>query len=185
MSKKIINVGTGANTKDGDSVRLAFIKVNENFTDVYDTLNALAGGNAELIETSIKGSVYSKDGILLLSGDDRKLTTAAVPANVPLMYSFNVSFQSNGNLGTVLDLPEGWDYVKDGNFLIVTHNTQRLPKVISYWGKTAIGTYQLRYPTGGYQVIRNETIPSEFTLNLIAAATGADNSESALITVLF
>ncbi len=35
MAKKIINVGIEANDKKGDSLRSAFTKVNENFTELY------------------------------------------------------------------------------------------------------------------------------------------------------
>jgi hypothetical protein len=39
MAKQTINVGTGPNTGTGEAVRTAFIKVNENFTEVYDLTN--------------------------------------------------------------------------------------------------------------------------------------------------
>ena len=185
MTRRIINVGTGPNTKDGDTVRLAFQKVNDNFSEVYDTLDVLAGGTAELIQTSIKGSVYDNNGNLLIDASTGKITTNSVPANVPLMYQFVVTFFANGNLDSVIDIPDGWSYVKNANILTVTHNTQRVPKVISYWGRTNAGNYQLRYPTGGYQATRPEAIPSEFTVHLIAAVAGADNSQSAIVTVLF
>ncbi len=42
MAKQIINIGSGFNTKDGDTVRDAFNKVNQNFTDLY----TLTGGSA-------------------------------------------------------------------------------------------------------------------------------------------
>ena len=35
MAKQIINVGTTANDKKGDSLRAAFTKVNANFTEMY------------------------------------------------------------------------------------------------------------------------------------------------------
>ena len=35
MTKQIINVGTTANDKKGDSLRAAFTKVNANFTELY------------------------------------------------------------------------------------------------------------------------------------------------------
>lgn len=38
MAKQIINVGTAANDKKGDSLRAAFQKVNANFTDLYTAL---------------------------------------------------------------------------------------------------------------------------------------------------
>ena len=47
MAQKSINLGTGYNTKDGDSVRDAFNKVNQNFTELY----TLTGGTvADLTE---------------------------------------------------------------------------------------------------------------------------------------
>lgn len=185
MAIRIINIGTGPNTKDGDTIRLAFDKVNNNFQEVYDTLAVLSGGTADLIQTSIRGNVYANDDTLLINAETGKITTESVPANVPLMYQFTVTFFSNGNLDTVIELPNGWSYIKNANLLTVTHNTQRVPKVISYWGRTAAGNYQLRYPTGGYQAIRPEAIPSEFTVHLIAAVAGADNSQSAIVTVIF
>ena len=46
MAKKIINVGATANDKKGDSLRAAFQKVNENFTELY------AGGVGAAIDLS-------------------------------------------------------------------------------------------------------------------------------------
>ena len=37
MTKQVINVGTTANDKKGDSLRAAFQKVNSNFTELYAT----------------------------------------------------------------------------------------------------------------------------------------------------
>jgi hypothetical protein len=44
MAKKIINLGTGPNTLDGDKVRVAFGKVNDNFTELYDQLENIEVG---------------------------------------------------------------------------------------------------------------------------------------------
>lgn len=38
MAKQTINIGTSANSRDGDIIRDAFNKVNQNFTELYDTL---------------------------------------------------------------------------------------------------------------------------------------------------
>ena len=48
MTKQIINVGTAANSKDGDSLRVAFQKVNANFAELY----AGAGGGSNTIDLS-------------------------------------------------------------------------------------------------------------------------------------
>ena len=46
MAKQIINVGTAANSKNGDSLRTAFQKVNANFAELY--AGGLGGGNIDL-----------------------------------------------------------------------------------------------------------------------------------------
>jgi hypothetical protein len=38
MTNQIINLGTGANSKNGDTVRKAFAKVNANFAELYSTV---------------------------------------------------------------------------------------------------------------------------------------------------
>jgi hypothetical protein len=40
MAKQTINIGTGPNTGTGDPLRTAFIKVNDNFTEVYNIAQA-------------------------------------------------------------------------------------------------------------------------------------------------
>ena len=57
MAKQVINIGTRPNSKDGDAVRDAFNKVNQNFTELYtalgldaDTLNI---GNFEFTGSTL------------------------------------------------------------------------------------------------------------------------------------
>lgn len=40
MAKQTINVGTSANSRSGDTIRAAFIKANENFSELYNLANA-------------------------------------------------------------------------------------------------------------------------------------------------
>lgn len=40
MAKRVINVGASVNDKSGDPIRTAFTKVNENFTELYNAVNA-------------------------------------------------------------------------------------------------------------------------------------------------
>ena len=63
MTQLIINTGTNDNSGDGDPLRVAFTKVNENFTEVYTDIAALADGN---VVTDIKGSVFADDSTLLV-----------------------------------------------------------------------------------------------------------------------
>lgn len=184
MTQIIIDLGTGPNTKDGDPVRVAFDKVNQNFTEVYDSL-AILGGNTTpgaTVDVSIKGSVYGIDSTLIVDATTGKITTSAVPNTVPLMYSFRANFLSNGNLNSLQDLPAGWNYTKSGNVVTITHTLDRDPNFISYWGYTAAEGMRLRFPTAGYQATYQTGI---IKLNLNSAVTGADNSQYAKVTVLF
>jgi hypothetical protein len=59
MAKQIINVGAAPNDGTGDLLRNAFIKTNDNFTEVYDGKqnNLVSGTNIKTINsTSILGS---------------------------------------------------------------------------------------------------------------------------------
>jgi Bacteriophage T4 gp9/10-like protein len=41
MTQQTINLGTVANDGTGDPLRTAFLKINANFTDVYNQMNSL------------------------------------------------------------------------------------------------------------------------------------------------
>ena len=56
MSKQTINVGTNQDDGTGDSLRAAFVKVNDNFTEVYNELDGVALSNI-----SMSGSTISTD----------------------------------------------------------------------------------------------------------------------------
>lgn len=48
MAKKTINIGSGANSGNGDPLRVAFSKINDNFTELY-ALNG-SGDSPDLTE---------------------------------------------------------------------------------------------------------------------------------------
>jgi hypothetical protein len=80
MAKQTINVGTTANDGTGDSLRDSFVKVNNNFTEVYALVNpsivassyvdgtAVTGTTAETLSRSllIPANTYSSNGMLEL-----------------------------------------------------------------------------------------------------------------------
>ena len=41
MAKQTINIGTAANSRNGDPLRTAFTKVNENFTELYAAVDSI------------------------------------------------------------------------------------------------------------------------------------------------
>jgi hypothetical protein len=48
MSKKVINVGQ-TDRGDGDPIRVAFVKVNDNFNELYENVNSLSTQFNDLI----------------------------------------------------------------------------------------------------------------------------------------
>jgi hypothetical protein len=60
MTKQTINVGTSANDRKGDSLRAAFTKVNNNFTELYTALG-LADTTLNLGAFTFTGSTMSTD----------------------------------------------------------------------------------------------------------------------------
>jgi hypothetical protein len=107
MAKQEINLGTGPNTGTGDSLRNAFGKINENFTEVYDTAQSAfeAANNAfDTLDSSIINgftsvSIPEENGDVVIDLDDNNS-----------VFRFKVD-------GT-LELPEGGTIVEG----VVTEN---------------------------------------------------------------
>lgn len=70
MAQRLINIGTGPNTKDGDSVRNAFDKANQNFTELYGLVGESTDGQ---IRTDIIGSVFADDSTVLVDAINQKI----------------------------------------------------------------------------------------------------------------
>jgi hypothetical protein len=56
MAKQTINVGTNQDDGTGDLLRAAFLKVNENFTEIYTEI-----GGESLSNIKLSGSTISTD----------------------------------------------------------------------------------------------------------------------------
>lgn len=65
MAQQIINVGSVANDGTGDDLRPLFIKINENFTELYDLIRAegnvavTAGSNVISFSSAFSSAAYS------------------------------------------------------------------------------------------------------------------------------
>ena len=69
MAKQVVNVGTGGNKGDGDTLRASFTKINSNFTEVYDDIADLKDGVvATNVTGDLTGSVFADDSTLLIDG---------------------------------------------------------------------------------------------------------------------
>jgi hypothetical protein len=71
MTQQLIFLGTGPNTKNGDTVRNAFAKVNQNFTEVYTvTRSSLINGDAVLTLNSDGSLVLPELGKIISNGKE-------------------------------------------------------------------------------------------------------------------
>lgn len=94
MVRQVINVGTVADDGTGDRIRDAFIKVNDNFEEVY----ANTGGGIELDDFSVSTGSASGNGSLAYDGAGVFTFT---PASVPTtLTDLGISDGTNGQVLT-------------------------------------------------------------------------------------
>lgn len=146
MAIQLINVGTEANSKNGDLLRTAFIKINENFTELYSTDNSTKyhlGDDVQFVnidpdsgtvviqsgfDTSmpvyIKGANCSDGGVggnVVIEAGGAPLPNNGTTGNIELAAQ-QTTIDSNNNIWTfgddgTLNLPES---VSEGNAIIQT-----------------------------------------------------------------
>ena len=63
MAQQTINIGSSANKGDGDPIRVAFTKVNANFTDLFARVVVLEGGGIAVAQ-DIQGDIFAQDSSL-------------------------------------------------------------------------------------------------------------------------
>lgn len=73
MAKKVINVGTTANDDTGDSLRVAGVKINDNFTELYNVLGGESGAPLSIVSKILAG-----DGIAISAETGNVLVTNKV-----------------------------------------------------------------------------------------------------------
>ena len=64
MAKQTINVGTNADDGTGDNLRAAFVKVNENFTEVYNEIGGTSLSRLKLVDNKITGDVTNENIVI-------------------------------------------------------------------------------------------------------------------------
>lgn len=96
MAKQIINVGTTANDRKGDSLRAAFTKVNANFTDLYTALGLNADTTLNLGAFEFNGSVMSTTDSTAITIDQTTTITSDLTVGGDILPNVNLG----GNLGS-------------------------------------------------------------------------------------
>ena len=151
MAKQTINIGRAANAGDGDPLRIAFDKINDNFDELYardvntdaQTLalvgNTLTITNGNSIELNIsptgdlKGSVFADDSTLLVDGVNGIIPASVVSGTITNDISTN-------SLETTTDIRFG------------TYADARKPKI----SIAGIGEHDIAI-TAGYDISGNDS----------------------------
>ena len=93
MAKQIINVGTAANSKNGDSLRSAFQKVNANFTELYTQLGLINDPTLNLGAFEFTGSVMT-------TNDSSNMTIGESGTVINIAGDLVPSVANGGDLGS-------------------------------------------------------------------------------------
>ena len=81
MAIQVINIGTSANKGDGDPLRTAFKKINENFAEL-DVTNS---------NRDINGSVFADDSTLLVDAVNGTITATVLVGQLPALNGSNLT----------------------------------------------------------------------------------------------
>jgi len=81
MAKQTINIGTSANKGDGDPIRTAFDKVNDNFDELYSDVAALSGAGNSTVD--LQANVFADDSTLLVDAINGAIPAANLSGALP------------------------------------------------------------------------------------------------------
>jgi hypothetical protein len=129
MTRQIINLGT-ADKGNGDPIRVAFEKANDNFAELYAIL---AGGGTQIIEADVKGSVFADDSTVIVDSINNKIfANTAELGNIEITGSTVSTSDSSGIIvNQIVNLNS--DVNIGGNLIPNTANGGDLGSVTKPW----------------------------------------------------
>jgi len=142
MAKQSINTGSSQNKGDGDPLRTAFTKINNNFDELYtdvESLNSRVESTGNTLERDIIGNVIAQDSTLLVD---------AVNANIP---KANVEDSVNW------DTAHGWGDHSAAGYLTAYTETDPIVGAVNGIIK-ADGAGNITAAVAGTDYLQSETI---------------------------
>ena len=113
MTRQIINVGAGLNDGTGDDLRTAFIKVNQNFTELF--VGGIAGTNIQIANntiSSIQGNInltpVGTNPVVIGNSNPLQVTDSSVsvsPITGALVVSGGIGTLGNINVAGIINAP--------------------------------------------------------------------------------
>src|SRR5210317_1019907 len=150
MAQKIINIGTSANKGDGDPLRLAFGKINDNFTELYT--------GSPIVPQDLRGSVFGDDSTLLVDGVNSSIPKANIEDSTNWDTAFGWGNHSTAGYLTSYTVTES-DVTTHQAALSITESQIT---DLAHYDDTALATRVSTLENAGY--ITSETDSQELTL---------------------
>lgn len=122
MAQQLVNLGTSANKGDGDPLRKAFEKINENFTEVYSDVKQLNSVNfgGGTLTSDVIGAVFAHDSTMLVDANGGEIVGPLASSSWENANNITVE-STTGDIditatGTLtLDNQSGSDYITIAN----------------------------------------------------------------------
>lgn len=115
MTKLIVNIGETANDRNADSLRSAFTKINENFTELYTALGLT-------VDTTLSLGAFEFNGSTMTTTDSSSITidqAVTVSSDLTVGGDLLPSIANGGNLGSSL---RPWKSIYVSNNTIYLNN---------------------------------------------------------------
>jgi hypothetical protein len=113
MAQQTINVGSGEYAGDGESLRSALIKTNENFTDVYENITyILSTATTDQLVNGDQHVVLGSDGTTTFP-DGTTIGSAGFTAPLQTDFLINTFTDNTGDPGT-----KTWTFGQDGKLTL-------------------------------------------------------------------
>ena len=103
MAKQTINVGTNQDDGTGDSLRGAFVKVNDNFTEIYNELGGVALSNIKMSGSTISTDT-SNSGIIIDPQGTGTITLTGATTVTGGLTPDSLAVTANATVGGTLDV---------------------------------------------------------------------------------
>ena len=103
MSKQTINVGTNQDDGTGDSLRAAFVKVNDNFTEVYNELGGVALSNIKMSGSTISTDT-ANSGIIIDPNGTGTITLTGATTVTGGLTPDSLAVTANATVGGTLNV---------------------------------------------------------------------------------
>jgi hypothetical protein len=162
MSKQVIAIGSATNDRTGDKLRVAFTKVNDNFTELYTSVASLQAGDADL--TAI-GALTGTSGFLKKTAantwalDTSAYLTSITSSNVTTALGFTPYNATNPSGYITSSALSGYALTSS----IPTNNSQ-LTNGSGYITSSALSDYALKSYVDSYIGVPQSTVSTTNTL---------------------